>query len=224
MDDQCALGLDGQLLGEPEIVWHHDPDDPSPIVPVTTPIHRFFTGGSSPALIVNGSRCSAWVPQPLKCVLDADNAERAGGSKCPRASRVTVVESDTEDPEGIVEPGETTDGNNVGTDVDLEMVDVDAAEDAYAVTKAMGDWDCDVGFFIFIYKEMYLIFYYQTLSNCPNLNVDYSPQYFDNWKKEAFQLFFNVCEPNFGRNSADVGNYPNKDVVNSSPGFWKQLM
>ena len=114
----------------------------------------------------------------MKCVLDADNAERAGGSKCPRASCVTVVESDTEDPEGIVEPGETTDGNNVGTDVDLEMVDVDAAEDAYAVTKAMGDRDCDVGFFIFIYKEMYLIFYYQALSN--HLNVDYSPQYFDN--------------------------------------------
>ena len=79
-------------------------------------------------------------------MLDADNAECAGGSKRPRASHVTVVESDTEDPEGIVESGETTDGNDVATDtdVDSEMVDVNAAEDAYAATKAMGDRDREV--------------------------------------------------------------------------------
>ena len=47
------------------------------------------------------------------------------------------------------------------------MVDVDAAEDAYAATKAMGDRDREVGFFIFISKKMYLIFYYQALSNRP---------------------------------------------------------
>src|ERR1700678_4563814 len=149
MDDQCALGPDGQLLDESKIVWHHDPDDPTPIVPVTSPIHQFFTRGSSPALIVNGSRRSGRVLKPLKCLLDADNAKRAGGSKRPRDSHVTVVESDTEDPEGIVESGETTDGNDVATDtdVDSEMVDVNAAEDAYAATKAMGDRDREVCFF-----------------------------------------------------------------------------
>ena len=155
MDDQCALGPDGQLLDESKIVWHHDPDDPTPIVPVTSPIHQFFARGSSPALIVNGSRRSGRVLKPSKRLLDADNAERAGGSKRPRASHVTVVESDTEDPEGIVESGETTDGNDVATDtdgndvvtdtdVDSEMVDVNAAEDAYAATKAMGDRDREV--------------------------------------------------------------------------------
>src|ERR1700678_4702293 len=93
--------------------------------------------------------------KPSKRLLDADNAERAGGSKRPRASHVTVVESDTEDPEGIVESGETTDGNDVATDtdgndvatdtdVDSEMVDVNAAKDAYAATKAMGDQDREV--------------------------------------------------------------------------------
>ena len=81
MDDQCALGPDRQLLDESKIVWHHDPDDPTPIAPVTGPIHQFFAGGSSPALIVKGSRCSGRVLKPSKCLLDADNAERAGGSK-----------------------------------------------------------------------------------------------------------------------------------------------
>ena len=83
-------------------------------------------------------------------MLDADNAERAGGSKRPRASRrVMLIKSDTEDddPEGIVGPGKT-ESNDVGldTDVDSEMVDVDAAEDAYAMTKAMGDRDREVAF------------------------------------------------------------------------------
>ena len=58
MDDQCALGPDRQLLDESKIAWHHDPDDLTPIVPVTSPIHQFFAGGSSPALIFNGSRRS----------------------------------------------------------------------------------------------------------------------------------------------------------------------
>jgi flagellar basal body rod protein FlgC len=157
MDNQCALGPDGQLLDESKIIWHRDPDDLTPIAPVTVPIHRFFARGSSPALIVNGSRRSARVPKPSKRVLDADNAEPSGGSKRPRASRVTVVESDPEDSEGIVEPEEITDtdGYDVATetDVDSEMVDVDAAEDAYAATKAMGDRDREVGFFILIYKK-----------------------------------------------------------------------
>ena len=48
MDDQCALGPDGQLLDESEIVWHHDPDDtttiiPSLVAPATTSTHPFFT-------------------------------------------------------------------------------------------------------------------------------------------------------------------------------------
>lgn len=48
------------------------------------------------------------------------------------------------------------------------MVDVDAAEDAYAVTKAMRDRDHEVGLlpFLFFLKKLYLIYYYQALSNC----------------------------------------------------------
>ena len=57
------------------------------------------------------------------------------------------LDTEDDDPEGIVGLGET-ESNDVGldTDVDSEMVDVDAAEDAYATTKAMGDRDCEVAF------------------------------------------------------------------------------
>ena len=86
MDDQCALGPDGQLLDKSEIVWHHDPDDttpiiPSPAAPATTSTYPFFTGGSSPATIVASSHRSGRVSKPSKHVLDAENAERAGDMK-----------------------------------------------------------------------------------------------------------------------------------------------
>jgi hypothetical protein len=45
MDDQCAVGPDGQLLDASKITWHHDPDDPKPIQP--TPEVQTIQGGES---------------------------------------------------------------------------------------------------------------------------------------------------------------------------------
>ena len=117
MDDQCALGSDRQLLDKSEIFWHHDPDDPTPIIAPATgtaPTHPFFTGGSSPSVVAASSHHSGRVSKPSKHVLDADNAKRAEGSKRPRASRcVVIVESDTADDSKGPSRLEYIDGNNV---------------------------------------------------------------------------------------------------------------
>ncbi|KAM6489570.1 hypothetical protein JOM56_014989, partial [Amanita muscaria] len=167
--DQCALGPDGKLLDASEIAWVHDPDDPTPIapsqqsiaIPVLAPkvpsVHPFFHGGPAPAIMVAGSRRSGRVSQPSKRVLDPNNAERSDVSKRPRlvSHRNNIVESESdshdegcvEGSEAIVANGdgdrETTDTEGAGLDTDIEsgMVDVEAAEESYAVTKAMGDAD-----------------------------------------------------------------------------------
>ena len=33
LGDQCAIGLDGELLDAKDIEWRHDPDDPAPLNP-----------------------------------------------------------------------------------------------------------------------------------------------------------------------------------------------
>ncbi|KDR71462.1 hypothetical protein GALMADRAFT_143735 [Galerina marginata CBS 339.88] len=150
--DQCAVGPNGELLDESKIVWVNDPDDPTPISPapsLLTRVHPFFTGGLVPAVMVAGSRRSGRISKPSKRMLDPDNSERAEGSKRPKASRPAILESDTEDnedPDDVDEPGATTDGDDAAndTDKDSEMADVEAAEEAYAATKAMGDNDRDV--------------------------------------------------------------------------------
>ncbi|KAF8166041.1 hypothetical protein B0H34DRAFT_832791 [Crassisporium funariophilum] len=91
--DQCALGPNGELLDESDIVWVNDPDDPTHIAPASlhAPIHPLFTGGSVPALMVAGSRRSTHVSKPSKRLLDPDNFERANGSKRPRASHAAIT-------------------------------------------------------------------------------------------------------------------------------------
>jgi hypothetical protein len=37
MEDQPALGQDGELLDASQIEWFHDPDDPHPMRPIAIP-------------------------------------------------------------------------------------------------------------------------------------------------------------------------------------------
>jgi hypothetical protein len=59
----CAVGSDGRLKDASEIKWFNDPDDtlpiPVPLAGSTQPIHPFFTGATSPAALVAGSRRSS---------------------------------------------------------------------------------------------------------------------------------------------------------------------
>src|ERR1700678_1832758 len=77
--DQCAVGTDGKLLDESEIVWYNDADDLVPIAPLVpstssvlkaTTLHAFFNGASTPgpAVFVAGARRSSRVSKPSKRV------------------------------------------------------------------------------------------------------------------------------------------------------------
>jgi hypothetical protein len=164
--DQCAVGTDGTLLDESEIIWYNDAEDSSPISsspqaattsntiqmppPSTsdssvstkaTTLHAFFNGTSTPrpAVFVAGARRSSRVSKPSKCVLDANNVEpQAESSKRARVANKKPVQSESEDEASI-----NHDASDVGGDTDVEMEDSVAAdsEDAYASTKAMGDQD-----------------------------------------------------------------------------------
>jgi hypothetical protein len=157
--DQCALGPDGNLLDASEIVWQHDPDDPTPLMPPPSPkpttLHAFFRGGAAPALEVGGSRRSVRVPKPSKRVLDADNVESASKSTSKRrkVSRKKIVNSE---PEDVSEEDHVSDREEdavadiaaqADDDSDIEMMDNADAEKAYLATKSMGDRDREVCFY-----------------------------------------------------------------------------
>lgn len=138
--DQCALGPNGRLLDTSEIIWLNDPDDLTPLPPSST--HCPF--------MATGSQCSTCIPHPSKHVLDPDDSECPNVLKQPRISQQihAVVELDSGEKDG--ESDYVDDGNENGgsgdTNVDSETVNVDleAIEEAYAVTKAMGNADCEV--------------------------------------------------------------------------------
>jgi len=150
--DQCAVGTDGKLLDESEIVWYNDAEDSVPIAPAAsqllplvpstsfafkaTTLHAFFDGASTPrpAVFVAGACRSSCVSKPSKRVLDVNNAElQAESSKRARIARKKPVQSESEDEASI------THASDAGGDTDVEMEDSITAEDAYALTKAMGD-------------------------------------------------------------------------------------
>ena len=143
--DQCAIATDGNLLDESEIVWYNDAEDLDPIAaPSTssmskaTSIHAFFKGGPTPghAVFVAGGRRSSRVSKPSKRVCDAE--AQAESSKCPRAARKQVIQSESEDESSVVH------ASDAGGDTDVDMGDAVTAEDAYASTKSLGDQDCKV--------------------------------------------------------------------------------
>ena len=153
--DQCALRPDGKLLDASDIIWLNDPDNLTPIPPKSPIVHPFFCGGPPPASMVAGSRQSARVSHPSKHVLDPDNSERPDISKQPCLSQQkrVVIELDSDESDGDcvqVDVGNRNDGATdtegavSDTDVDAEMVDSEAVEEAYAATKAMGDADHEV--------------------------------------------------------------------------------
>ena len=145
--DQCAVGTDGKLLDESEIVWYNDADDLVPIAPLVpstssvlkaTTLHAFFNGASTPgpAVFVAGARRSSRVSKPSKRVLDVNNAElQTESSKRARVARKKPAQSESEDEASIAHCA-----SDVGGDTDVEMED-SITEDAYALTKAMGDQD-----------------------------------------------------------------------------------
>jgi hypothetical protein len=164
---QCAVGTDGKLLDESEIVWYNDAEDSIPIAPFTqrpsdsapstssapkaTTLHTFFKGGSTPAIFVAGGRRSSRVSKPSKRILDANNAEPAHAETSKRARiarKKAESESDPEDSDASESEDEASaiHASNAGADTDVEMDSI-TAEDAYALTKAMGDQDRKVFFF-----------------------------------------------------------------------------
>ena len=167
--DQCAVGTDGKLLDPSAIVWYNDPDDSTPITPIApslpsnssalkaTTLRPFFGDSTAPASTVlnTGTRRSSRVSKPSKRILDANNM----GLDMPKRARVahkTVVEAEFEDKgdnEGDDEADDEEDDETVSTthapdagggDTNVEMDSV-AAEDAYVLTKVMGDQDRKVG-------------------------------------------------------------------------------
>src|SRR5271168_3152618 len=148
--DQCAVGTDGKLLDKSEIVWYNDADDLVPIAPLVpstssvlkaTTLHAFFNGASTPgpAVFVAGARRSSRVSKPSKRVLDVNNAElQTESSKCARIARKKPAQSESEDEASIAHCASSSD---VGGDTNVEMEDSITAEDAHALTKAMGDQD-----------------------------------------------------------------------------------
>ena len=149
--DQCAVGTDGKLLDESEIIWYNDAEDSVPIapaasqvlpsttsVPKATTLHAFFNGASTPgpAVFVAGARRSSHVSKPSKRILDVNNAEpQAESSKRARITHKKPVQSESEDEASIAQ------ASDVGGDTDVEMEDSLTAKDAYTSTKAMGDQD-----------------------------------------------------------------------------------
>lgn len=129
--DQCALGPNGRLLDTSEIIWLNDPDDLTPLPPSST--HCPF--------MATGSQCSTCIPHPSKHVLDPDDSE------CPNVLKQPCISQQIH---AVVESDYVDDGNENGgsgdTNVDSETVNVDleAIEEAYVVTKAMGNADCEV--------------------------------------------------------------------------------
>jgi len=152
--DQCAVGTDGSLLDESKIIWYNDAEDSVPIAPAAsqapplvpssssvtkaTTLHAFFNGTSTPrpAVFFADARRSSRVSKPSKRVLDVNNAEpQADSSKRARIARKKPVPSESEDEASIAH------ASDAGGDTDVEMEDSVTAEDAYALTKAMGDQD-----------------------------------------------------------------------------------
>jgi len=168
--NQCALAPDGNLLDASEIVWVNDPDDLMPtahiqqagvdttaLPPKSSVSNPFFRGDPPPAVMIAGSRCSACVPRPSKRALDPDNVERPDVLKRPCPSRQKhVVESDSdehdEDCLGDDNRNGTDTEGGIETDIDSEVADIDSesVEEAYATTKAMGDADREVLYFLVI--------------------------------------------------------------------------
>ena len=149
--NQCAVGTDGNLLDESEIIWYNDAEDSVPIAPAAsqvpstssvlkaTTLHPIFNGGSTPrpAVSVAGARRSSRVSKPSKHILDAELQAEFKSSKRACIAHNKAVQSESEDEASI------THASDVGGDTDVEMEDSDPiiAEDAYALTKAMGDQD-----------------------------------------------------------------------------------
>jgi len=162
--DQCALGPDGKLLDASEIVWVNDPDDLMPIAsnqqaavevsvlpPKSLVTHPFFRG-PPPAVMVAGSRHSGCVPRTSKRALDPDNIERPNVSKRPHPShQKNTVESDSDEHDNDCVDNDTE--TEVDSDRDSEVVNMDLesetveCEEAYAITKAMGDADREVSLY-----------------------------------------------------------------------------
>ena len=130
--DQCAVGTDGKLLDESEIVWYNDAEDSVPIAPAAsqvlplvlstssmfkaTTLHAFFDGASTPqpAVFVAGAHRSSHVSKPSKCILNVNNAElQAESSKCARIACKKPVQSESKDEASIAH------ASNVGNSLAL---------------------------------------------------------------------------------------------------------
>lgn len=157
--DQCAVGTDGTLLDQSKITWYNDPDDSIPIAPTAdtvppsapptpsalkaTTLHTFFKDGSTSAGadLDMGIRRSSRISKPSKRVLDANHMDQ----EMPKRTRRTkVVESESEseaDDENKEHDDAVATQASGGGDTDVDMGDPVMAEDAYELTKAMGDQD-----------------------------------------------------------------------------------
>jgi hypothetical protein len=118
--------------------------------------HPFFCG-PPPAVMVAGSRCSGHVSQPSKRTLDPDNIERPNVPKRPCPShQKNVVNSESDSDEHDKDSVDDTNADGgikteVNSDHDSEVVnmdlDLEAVEEAYASTKAMGNADREVSLY-----------------------------------------------------------------------------
>lgn len=166
--DQCAVAEDGTLLDASRIAFYNDPDDDTPLpdsVSVTSSttgnLHPFFRGGPAPSTFVSGTRRSGRVTRPSARITDPNNVE-ASTSRKRSATTTTLTEAtdrsqrraklamsvcgSEEDDRAMIDSvddiyvEEETDVPSGATTDDDEGTE-ENFEEAYLVTKVMGDSD-----------------------------------------------------------------------------------
>jgi hypothetical protein len=168
--DQCALAADGTLLDADRILFYNDPDDDIPLPSVPTGSNN----SDSDLFPVVSSRRSGRKTRPSARVLDPNNLEALVTRK--RSATMTVSKDDSMRAARrakVSDMGDEVEDEQDGDDLDDEAVhqevqesmgdeesetpdsistdNEEAAEEAYAATKAMGDNDRRVSLSVYHY-------------------------------------------------------------------------
>ena len=164
--EQCAVAVDGSLLDVSAIVFYNDPDDDTPLpssksATTSTQVHPFFQGGSAPAAACHSTR----VARPSARVTDPNNLEASTSVVTCKRSATTTVSSEAivcttrwaKVTDTVSDEDEKSDDADVNLEDEIGLADamseeedpanssdVQAAEEAYQSTKAMGDADQQV--------------------------------------------------------------------------------
>jgi hypothetical protein len=183
----CALGPDGELKDASKIIWYHDADDDTPIIP---PPAILSDSGSPPAkdalsvlmqggrqLVSSGapSRRSTRTSKPSARLQAADNACNPPSSSSVRMRKRALSSAEDTPVKRVAMRAPSAPSNDIEEEVPSEPVaEVDGSsvdeydededvEEAYAKTKVLGDTDRQV-----------CLFHSVNLSTCANLHCNFN--------------------------------------------------